>query len=152
MEDLAPNRVIVDIDEKGTSPVYQAKIFSTTVGFRARIELKLKSDDAIYVTMPGVPTEIPFVVIMRALTMEKDKDIAEAVSLDSDTQSQLVRFIRKSHRRRHTKRRHPIHRQPRCPRTSRRIPTSKSRNRPRQKLPATPWAEATKTAKKKPYS
>ena len=50
MEDLAPNRVIVDIDEKGTSPVYQAKIFSTTVGFRARIELKLKSDDAIYVT------------------------------------------------------------------------------------------------------
>ena len=96
MEDLAPNRVIVDIDEKGTSPVYQAKIFSTTVGFRARIELKLKSDDAIYVTMPGVPTEIPFVVIMRALTMEKDKDIAEAVSLDSDTQSQLSASFEKA--------------------------------------------------------
>ncbi len=75
MEDLAPNRVIVDIDEKGTSPVYQAKIFSTTVGFRARIELKLKSDDAIYVTMPGVPTEIPFVVIMRALTWKKTKTL-----------------------------------------------------------------------------
>jgi DNA-directed RNA polymerase subunit B len=89
MEDLAPNRVIVDLDEKGTSPVYQAKIFSTTVGFRARIELKLKSDDAIYVTMPGVPTEIPFVVIMRALDVEKDKDIAEAVSLDKDIQSLL---------------------------------------------------------------
>jgi DNA-directed RNA polymerase subunit B len=89
MEDLAPNRVIVDIDEKGTSPVYQAKIFSTTVGFRARIELKLKSDGAIYVTMPGVPTEIPFVVIMRALNLEKDKDIAEAVSLSKDTQGEL---------------------------------------------------------------
>src|SRR4030043_21378 len=89
MEDLAPNRVIVDIDEKGTSPGYQAKIFSTTVGFRARIELKLKSDDAIYVTMPGVPTEIPLVVIMRALDLEKDKDIAEAVSLDKDLQSLL---------------------------------------------------------------
>ncbi|MEM2099272.1 MAG: DNA-directed RNA polymerase subunit B [Candidatus Bathyarchaeia archaeon] len=89
MEDLAPNRVIVDIDDKGTSPVYQAKIFSTTVGFRARIELKLKSDDAIYVTMPGVPTEIPFVVIMRALDMEKDKDIAEAVSLNKEVQSAL---------------------------------------------------------------
>ena len=96
MEDLAPNRVIVDIDEKGTSPVYQAKIFSTTVGFRARIELKLKSDDAIYVTMPGVPTEIPFVVIMRALTMEKDKDIAESVSLDSDTQSHLSASFEKA--------------------------------------------------------
>jgi len=89
MEDLAPNRVIIDVDEKGTSPVYQAKIFSTTVGFRARIELKLKSDDVIYVTMPGVPTEIPFVVIMRALEVEKDKDIAEAVSLDKDIQSLL---------------------------------------------------------------
>ena len=89
MEDLAPNRVIVDTDEKGTSPVYQAKIFSTTVGFRARIELKLKSDDAIYVTMPGVPTEIPFVVIMRALNLEKDKDIAEAVSLEKNIQSEL---------------------------------------------------------------
>ena len=89
MEDLAPNRVIIDLDEKGTSPVYQAKIFSTTVGFRARIELKLKADDAIYVSMPGVPTEIPFVVIMRALSLEKDKDIAEAVSLDKDLQKEL---------------------------------------------------------------
>jgi len=96
MEDLAPNRVIVDIDDKGTSPIYQAKIFSTTVGFRARIELKLKSDDAIYVTMPGVPTEIPFVVIMRALSMEKDKDIAEAVSLDKDIQAQLAASFEKA--------------------------------------------------------
>ncbi len=89
MEDLAPNRVIIDLDEKGTAPVYQAKIFSTTVGFRARIELKLKADNAIYVSMPGVPTEIPFIVLMRALSLEKDKDIAEAVSLDRDIQAEL---------------------------------------------------------------
>ena len=89
MEDLAPNRIIVDIDEKGTKPVYQAKIFSTTVGFRARIELKFKGDGVIYVTMPGVPTEIPFVVIMRALNLEKDIDIAETVTLDKELQSQL---------------------------------------------------------------
>jgi DNA-directed RNA polymerase subunit B len=96
MEDLAPNRVIIDLDEKGTSPVYQAKIFSTTVGFRARIELKLKADDAIYVSMPGVPTEIPFVVIMRALSLEKDKDIAEAVSLDKDLQRELAPSFEKA--------------------------------------------------------
>jgi DNA-directed RNA polymerase subunit B len=96
MEDLAPNRVIIDLDEKGTSPVYQAKIFSTTVGFRARIELKLKADDAIYVSMPGVPTEIPFVVIMRALSLEKDKDIAEAVSLDKDLQRELAASFEKA--------------------------------------------------------
>lgn len=96
MEDLAPNRIIVDIDEKGTKPVYQAKIFSTTVGFRARIELKLKSDGVIYVTMPGVPTEIPFVVIMRALNLEKDIDIAETVTLDKELQSQLTGSFEKA--------------------------------------------------------
>ena len=96
MEDLAPNRIIVDIDEKGTKPVYQAKIFSTTVGFRARIELKLKSDGVIYVTMPGVPTEIPFVVIMRALNLEKDIDIAETVTLDKELQSLLTPSFEKA--------------------------------------------------------
>jgi len=89
MEDLAPNRVIVDIDDKGTTPVYQSKIFSTTVGFRARIELKLKSDGAIYVSIPGVPTEVPFVVLMRALGLESDRDIAEAVSLEKELQVEL---------------------------------------------------------------
>jgi DNA-directed RNA polymerase subunit B len=89
MEDLAPNRIIVDIDDKGAIPVYQAKLFSTTVGFRARIELKMKSDGAIYVSMPGVPTEIPFVILMRALGLERDKEIAEAVSLEDEIQSEL---------------------------------------------------------------
>lgn len=89
MEDLAPNRIIVDIDEKGATPVYQAKMFSTTVGFRARIELKMKSDGAIYVSMPGVPTEVPVVIVMRALGLESDKEIAEAVSVDKEIQREL---------------------------------------------------------------
>jgi DNA-directed RNA polymerase subunit B len=89
MEDLAPNRIIVDIDEKGATPVYQAKMFSTTVGFRARIELKIKSDGAIYASMPGVPSEIPFVAVMRALGLESDKEIAEAVSVEKEIQAVL---------------------------------------------------------------
>ena len=89
MEDLAPNRVMVDIDDKGATPIYQSKIFSTTVGFRARIELKLKPDRAIYVSIPGVPTEIPFVVLMRALNLESDKEIAEVVSLEKELQIEL---------------------------------------------------------------
>jgi len=96
LEDLAPNRIIVDIDEKGTSPIYQAKIFSTTVGFRARIELKLKSDGAVYVSMPGVPTEIPFVILMRALGLESDKEIAETVSLEKEIQSELEASFEKA--------------------------------------------------------
>ena len=89
MEDLAPNRILVDIDEKGATPVYQAKIFSTTVGFRARIELKMKPDGAIYVSVPGVPSDIPFAIIMRVLGLESDKELAEAISLDKKIQGEL---------------------------------------------------------------
>ncbi len=96
LEDLAPNRILVDIDTRGAHPVYQAKIFSTTVGFRARIELRRKSDGAISVTIPGVPSEIPFIILMRALGLESDKEIAEAVSPDPETQNLLEASFEKA--------------------------------------------------------
>ncbi len=89
IEDLAPNRILVDIDKRGVNPVYQAKVFSTTVGFRARIELRMKATGSLLISVPGVPSEIPFVVMMRALGLESDKEIAEAVSLDKAIQSEL---------------------------------------------------------------
>jgi len=89
LEDLAPNRVLVDIDTRGATPVYQAKIFSTTIGFRARIELRLKSDGALYISMPGVPTEIPLVIVMRALGLKSDREIAEAISPERIIQNEL---------------------------------------------------------------
>jgi DNA-directed RNA polymerase subunit B len=89
LEDLAPNRVIVDVDTRGAHPVYQVKIFSTTVGFRARIELRLKSDGSLYVTIPGVPSEIPFIIVMRALGIESDREIAELVSPEQSIQNML---------------------------------------------------------------
>jgi len=96
LEDLAPNRILVDIDTRGAHPVYQAKIFSTTVGFRARIELRLKSDGAIYVTIPGVPSEVPFIIVMRGLGLESDKEIAEIVSPEQSIQNMLEPSFEKS--------------------------------------------------------
>ena len=89
IEDLAPNRILIDVDTRGANPVYEAKVFSTTVGFRARIELRIKADGAIYVSVPGVPAEVPFIVLMRALGMQSDREIAEAVSPDEAVQSEL---------------------------------------------------------------
>ncbi len=89
IEDLAQNRILVDIDTRGVNPVYQAKVFSTTVGFRARIELRMKPNGSLYISVPGVPSEIPFVIIMRALGLGSDKEIAEAVSIDKTIQSEL---------------------------------------------------------------
>ncbi|MDQ1280071.1 MAG: DNA-directed polymerase subunit [Thermoproteota archaeon] len=89
LEDLAPNRILVDIDNSGTKPMYRAKVFSTTSGFRARITCKMKANSSIEVTIPGVPTDIPFVVLMRALGIESDKDIAETISSNEEIQDQL---------------------------------------------------------------
>ena len=96
MEDLAANRVLVDIDTRGAKPVYQAKIFSTTVGFRARIQLRMKSDRTLYVSIPGVPTEIPFMILMRALGLESDKEIAETVSPEKIVQNELEASFEKA--------------------------------------------------------
>ena len=89
LEDLAPNRILVEIDERGSKPVYRAKVFSTTVGFRARIEMVIKSKGEIEVSIPGVPEPIPLVVLMRALGVETDREIAEMVSLDEDIVNEL---------------------------------------------------------------
>ena len=89
LEDLAPNRILVDTEKTGVTPTYKAKIFSTTVGFRARIEVTMKSDGAIFISMPGVPADLPIIVMMKALGIEEDAKIAEMVSPEVDVQSEL---------------------------------------------------------------
>ncbi len=89
LEDLAPNRILVDEDDTGPHPVYRAKVFSTTVGFRARITVKLKTNNALVVTIPGVPTDLPFVILMRALGVESDRRIVELVSTVKEVQDFL---------------------------------------------------------------
>jgi len=96
LEDLAANRILVDVEHTGVNPTYKAKIFSTTVGFRARIEVALKGDGGIYVTMPGIPSDIPLMILMRALGFEEDAKIAELVSTDPDIQDELEVSYEKS--------------------------------------------------------
>src|SRR5947209_1136365 len=100
----APRVIEVDGTERSIYPAearirnltYKAKIFSTTVGFRARIEVALKSDAGIYVTMPGIPSDIPLMILMRALGFEEDAKIAELVSTDPDIRDELEASYEKS--------------------------------------------------------
>ena len=89
LEDLAPNRVLVETDNRGSKPVYKGKVFSTTVGFRARIEMSRKAKGMMGVTIPGVPVPVPLVVLMRALGVETDREVAEMVSLDPEILNEL---------------------------------------------------------------
>lgn len=89
LEDLASNRVLIEIDNRGSKPVYRGKVFSTTIGFRARIEMALKPKGELSVSIPGVPVSIPFVILMRALGVETDRDIAEMISLEDEFLDEL---------------------------------------------------------------
>lgn len=89
LEDLAPNRVLVETDTRGAKPVYKGKVFSTTVGFRARIEMSLKAKGGMIVTIPGVPVPVPLVILMRGLGVETDRQVAETVSLDPEILNEL---------------------------------------------------------------
>ena len=110
LEDLAPNRILADKEKTGVTPTYKAKIFSTTVGFRARIEVKMKSD-GIYVSMPGVPVEVPVVVLMKALGIEEDAKIAEMVSAEEEIQDGFGSVLRQSPGNRLNQGRASLHRQ-----------------------------------------
>ncbi len=96
MEDLAPNKIMVDVEGTELNATYKAKVFSTTIGFRARIEVKMRADGSLHVSIPGVIVDIPFIILMKALGIEADRDIAEIVSIRNEIQDLLDPSFEKS--------------------------------------------------------
>ncbi|AGO61159.1 MULTISPECIES: DNA-directed RNA polymerase subunit B [Ferroplasma] len=82
LEDLAPNKILVEYEEKYDSRVEVAKIFSQKSGFRALISMEKGSDGIINVSIPTVAGTIPLVILMKALGIDKDVDIHEAIYTD----------------------------------------------------------------------
>ena len=89
LEDLSYNKIIVDKETVGGNIVFKAKVYSSIVGYRAKLELVMKSDGLIVARIPGSPVDIPVVTLMRALGLESDREIAAAVSLVDEIQDQL---------------------------------------------------------------
>ncbi len=81
-EDLASNAILIERDERMATEV--AKVFSTHRGFRALVIVERKKDGIIEVSFPAVPGHLPFVVLMRALGLESDKEIVGVVSDDPE--------------------------------------------------------------------
>lgn len=79
-EDLAVNRVLVDYGPSGGSITHVAKVFSSTASYRIPVTVERTRDGQIYVTFPSVPSRIPLMVMMRALGLESDRDIVNAIT------------------------------------------------------------------------
>ncbi len=89
LEDLSYNKIIVDKETVGGNSVFKAKVYSSIVGYRAKLELVMKNDGLIVARIPGSPVDIPVVILMRALGLESDKETAAAVSLVDEVQDEL---------------------------------------------------------------
>jgi DNA-directed RNA polymerase subunit B len=82
LEDLAPNRIFVNFEEKYGSKSVVAKVFSLKQGFRVPIRVEISKKDMLEVSFPAVGKKIEFVTLMRALGLEDDEEILKAVSND----------------------------------------------------------------------
>jgi DNA-directed RNA polymerase subunit B len=84
LEDLAPNRVLVEYSERYGKKVEVAKVFSQKEGYRALTLMEKKKDGMLMVSVPTASGQIPLIVLMKALGMESDADIFEAVVSDPE--------------------------------------------------------------------
>ncbi|RLF49525.1 MAG: DNA-directed RNA polymerase subunit B, partial [Thermoplasmata archaeon] len=79
LEDLAPNRVLVEYSSRYGTDVEEAKVFSQKEGYRSLLLVEKKKDGMIVATLPGTPGAIPVVILMKALGMEKDEEIYRSI-------------------------------------------------------------------------
>ncbi len=106
VEELAPNRIILQKDENSTYP-YIARINSERAGFVQKHLIERKNDGMIVVSF-GSLRRVPAVVLLKALGLETDKEIIEAIGdeeeianeiyanlymIDVTTQKEAIEFI-----------------------------------------------------------
>ncbi len=83
LEDLAPNKVMIETEESKSSAdtvkVYIARVYSQREGYRALTQVTMKKDGMIWVSVPAAALPIPLIALMKALGMESDKQIFDAI-------------------------------------------------------------------------
>ncbi len=80
LEDLAPNKILVEWEERYESKVEVAKVFSQRGGFRALTSMEKGSDGTINVSIPSVAGTVPLIILMKALGLERDVDAHDAIA------------------------------------------------------------------------
>ncbi|MEM4679402.1 MAG: DNA-directed RNA polymerase subunit B [Thermofilaceae archaeon] len=88
-EDLAVNRILVDYGPTGGSVTHVAKVFSSTAAYRIPVTVERTKDGQFYVSFPSIPSRVPLVVMMRALGLESDREIVNAITSDPEILNEL---------------------------------------------------------------
>ena len=94
MEDLAPNRVTVEINKRYAKQTEVAKIFSQKDGMRKPLTVEKRRDGMLMVKISTAgTTAIPVVLLMRALGVENDQQIFQAIAGNTDSFKFIVANI-----------------------------------------------------------
>jgi len=97
LEDLAPNRVMVEINKRYGTRVEVAKVFSQKEGYRALTLMEKKKDSMLMVSVPAVSGQIPLIALMKALGMDSDEDIFNAIVSVPEMQNIVYANIEECH-------------------------------------------------------
>jgi DNA-directed RNA polymerase subunit B len=85
-EDLAPNRVTVEINKRYAKRTEVAKIFSQKDGMRKPLTVEKRRDGMLMVKISTAgTTPIPVVLLMRALGIDNDQEIFTAIAGPTET-------------------------------------------------------------------
>jgi DNA-directed RNA polymerase subunit B len=81
IEDLAPNKLNAEKSTIGTT-TDSVRVFSEGGWYRRRNSVDRRKDGALLVATPPFSKPLPLIAVMRALGMEKDSDVVNAISED----------------------------------------------------------------------
>lgn len=84
LEDLAPNKIMVEFEDRYGDKIEVAKVFSQRRGYRALVVVERSRKSLLEVSFPSISGRINFITLMRALGIESDEDIVNAVSDNPD--------------------------------------------------------------------
>ncbi|MEM0332393.1 MAG: DNA-directed RNA polymerase subunit B'', partial [Archaeoglobaceae archaeon] len=96
LEDLAPNKILLEREEKYGEMVEIAKCFSQRSGYRALIVVERGKNNILEVTFPQLPKPIKFVNMMKALGVETDQEIIEMVSNNPEIIKYMLQNLEES--------------------------------------------------------
>jgi len=90
LEDLAPNRVMVEYGDRSGTAIEVAKVFSQREGYRALTQVEKKKDGTLWVSVPASSASIPLIALMKALGMESDQEIFETIASNKAKMTNIV--------------------------------------------------------------
>ncbi len=93
VEDLAPNRVLVEKSSRYGTDVEVAKVFSQREGYRALTVVEKRKDGMLMVSLPTTYGQIPLIILLRALGMENDEEIVDVICVDPKMEPYILANI-----------------------------------------------------------